>query len=218
MQPRSIYLSNLAVADLVLVSCLPFWAVNLYNDYHWPFGLFMCKVVNLGIKINAYCSIYFLVLVSIDRYIALVHAMSHGRMRRPKYAKLGCLLVWIFGLFLGSPVIIFRKVEYIAEYDVIDHWKKHLHLYKDNFQMKMNGYSWQFQSNGSRILSQLVPLSRSPVGQNITVGLKWDRLYTILCFSDLVHGYPVVSRSCRLCLKRKCLFICTTFSRKPVES
>lgn len=114
-----IYLSNLAVADLVLVSCLPFWAVNLYNDYHWPFGLFMCKVVNLGIKINAYCSIYFLVLVSIDRYIALVHAMSHGRMRRPKYAKLGCLLVWIFGLFLGSPVIIFRKVEYIAEYDVI---------------------------------------------------------------------------------------------------
>ncbi|KAK7877098.1 hypothetical protein WMY93_032178 [Mugilogobius chulae] len=43
----------------------------------------LCKAVNLGIKMNAYCSIYFLVLVSIDRYIALVHAMSHGRMRRP---------------------------------------------------------------------------------------------------------------------------------------
>ncbi|XP_072313835.1 B2 bradykinin receptor-like [Eucyclogobius newberryi] len=113
-----IYLSNLAASDLILVSCLPFWAVNIYNNFQWPFGLFLCKVVNLGIKMNAYCSIYFVVLVSIDRYIALVHAMSHGRMRRPKYAKISCLLVWLFGLVLGSPVVIFRKVEYIADYDV----------------------------------------------------------------------------------------------------
>uniref|UniRef100_A0A8C6UAZ7 B2 bradykinin receptor n=1 Tax=Neogobius melanostomus TaxID=47308 RepID=A0A8C6UAZ7_9GOBI len=113
-----IYLSNLAAADLLLVSCLPFWAVNIYNNFNWPFGLFMCKVVNLGIKMNYYCSIYSLVLVGIDRYIALVHAMSHGRMRRPKYAKLGCLLVWIFSLVLGSPLLIFRKLEYIAQYNV----------------------------------------------------------------------------------------------------
>ncbi|CAL1575966.1 unnamed protein product [Knipowitschia caucasica] len=113
-----IYLSNLAAADLILVSCLPFWAVNIYNNFEWPFGTFLCKIVNLGIKMNAYCSIYFLVLVSIDRYLALVHAMSHGRMRRPKYAKIGCLLVWLFGLVLGSPVLIFRKVQYIVDYDV----------------------------------------------------------------------------------------------------
>ncbi|XP_033844403.1 B2 bradykinin receptor [Periophthalmus magnuspinnatus] len=113
-----IYLSNLAAADLILVSCLPFWAINIYNNYQWPFGSFMCKVVNLGIKMNNLCSIYFLVLVSIDRYIALVHAMSYGRMRRPKYAKIGCLIVWIFGLILESPVLIFRKVEYIPDYDV----------------------------------------------------------------------------------------------------
>ncbi|XP_042244871.1 B2 bradykinin receptor-like [Thunnus albacares] len=113
-----IYLSNLAAADLVLVSCLPFWAVNIYNGFDWPFGQFLCKVVNLGIKMNAYCSIYFLVLVSIDRYVALVHTMSHGRMRRPKYAKLGCLLVWGFGLLLSVPALILRAVKYIPDYDV----------------------------------------------------------------------------------------------------
>ncbi|XP_035529243.1 B2 bradykinin receptor-like [Morone saxatilis] len=113
-----IYLSNLAAADIVLVSCLPFWAVNISNDFNWPFGLFLCKVVNLGIKMNAYCSIYFLVLVSIDRYVALVHTMSHGRMRRPKYAKLGCLLVWGFGLLLSSPTLIFREVKHFPEYGV----------------------------------------------------------------------------------------------------
>ncbi|XP_034714980.1 B2 bradykinin receptor-like [Etheostoma cragini] len=113
-----IYLSNLAAADLVLVSCLPFWAVYTSNGFDWPFGLFLCKVVNLGIKINAYSSIYFLVLVSIDRYVALVHTMSHGRMRRPKYAKLGCSLIWGFSLILSIPVLIFREVKYFPEYGV----------------------------------------------------------------------------------------------------
>ncbi|XP_028995958.1 B2 bradykinin receptor-like [Betta splendens] len=113
-----IYLSNLAAADLLLVSCLPFWAVNVFNDYNWPFGLFLCKVVNMGIKMNTYCSVYFLVLVSIDRYVALVHTMSHGRMRRPKYAKLGCLLMWGFGLLLTAPTLIFREVQHVVEYDV----------------------------------------------------------------------------------------------------
>ncbi|XP_019953543.1 B2 bradykinin receptor-like [Paralichthys olivaceus] len=113
-----IYLSNLAAADLVLLSCLPFWAVNVANNFNWPFGLFLCKFVNLGIKMNVYSSIYFLVLVSIDRYLALVHPLSHGRMRRPKYAKLGCLLMWGFGLFMSVPTIIFRKLKYFPEYDV----------------------------------------------------------------------------------------------------
>lgn len=113
-----IYLSNLAAADLVLVSCLPFWAVNILNDFNWPFGQFLCKVVNLGIKMNVYCSIYLLVLVSIDRYVALVHTMSYGRMRRPKYAKLGCLLVWGFGLLLSVPTLIFREVKHFPEYGV----------------------------------------------------------------------------------------------------
>ncbi|XP_073339888.1 B2 bradykinin receptor-like [Pagrus major] len=106
-----IYLSNLAVADLVLLACLPFWAVNLSNRYNWMFGRVLCRLVNLGINMNMYCSIYFLVLVSIDRYVALVHTMSHNRMRRPKYARLGCLVVWGFGLLMGVPTLIYRDVK-----------------------------------------------------------------------------------------------------------
>ncbi|XP_042356895.1 B2 bradykinin receptor-like [Plectropomus leopardus] len=113
-----IYLGNLAAADLVLVSCLPFWAVYISSGFNWSFGLFLCKVVNLGIKMNAYSSIYFLVLVSIDRYVALVRTMSHGRMRRPKYAKLGCVLVWVFGLLLSAPTLAFRTVDYLPDYRV----------------------------------------------------------------------------------------------------
>ncbi|CAL8273566.1 unnamed protein product [Merluccius merluccius] len=113
-----IYLSNLAAADLVLVSCLPFWAVNVAHGFDWPFEAFMCPLVILGIKINAYCSVYFMVLVSLDRYVALVHTMSHGMMRRPKWAKLGCGLVWGLGLALSVPTLVYRRSMYIAEYNV----------------------------------------------------------------------------------------------------
>ncbi|GLD73628.1 B2 bradykinin receptor-like isoform X1 [Lates japonicus] len=109
-----IYLSNLAAADLVLVSCLPFWAVYAARKFNWPFGGSLCKLVNLSINMNVYCSIYFLVLVSIDRYMALVHPLSHERLRRPKFAKLGCLLVWALGLLLSVPTLIYREVKYFS--------------------------------------------------------------------------------------------------------
>uniref|UniRef100_A0A4W6EK06 Bradykinin receptor B2 n=1 Tax=Lates calcarifer TaxID=8187 RepID=A0A4W6EK06_LATCA len=109
-----IYLSNLAAADLVLVSCLPFWAVYAAKKFNWPFGGSLCRLVNLSISMNVYCSIYFLVLVSIDRYMALVHPLSHERLRRPKSAKLGCLLVWALGLLLSVPTLIYREVKYFS--------------------------------------------------------------------------------------------------------
>ncbi|XP_071354855.1 B2 bradykinin receptor-like [Trachinotus anak] len=106
-----IYLSNLAAADLILVSCLPFWAVYAAKQFNWPFGAPMCQLITLSIVMNAHCSIYFLVLVSIDRYVALVHPLSHEKMRRPKYAKLGCLLVWVLGLLLSMPTLLYRETK-----------------------------------------------------------------------------------------------------------
>lgn len=113
-----VYLGNLAAADLLLVSCLPFWAINIANGFVWPFGSLMCRLVNTGIRMNMFCSIYLLVLVSGDRFVALVHAMSRGRMRRPRYAKLSCVAVWCLGLVLNIPTLHFRDTQHIPELNV----------------------------------------------------------------------------------------------------
>ncbi|KAK2891912.1 B2 bradykinin receptor-like isoform X2 [Channa argus] len=104
-----IYLSNLAAADLILMSVLPFWGINTLKGFNWPFGNALCKLVNISLNMNVYCNIYFLVMVSIDRFMALVQPLSHERIRRPKYAKLCCLLVWCFGLLLSIPVLVYRE-------------------------------------------------------------------------------------------------------------
>ncbi|XP_063353796.1 B2 bradykinin receptor-like [Pelmatolapia mariae] len=107
-----IYLSNLAGADLILVFCLPFWSDNIRSYYDWTFSESLCKVSSAVMSMNPFCSIYFLVMVSIDRYVALVHPLSHERICRPFYAKLGCLFVWVFGLVFALPIIIYRKLEF----------------------------------------------------------------------------------------------------------
>uniref|UniRef100_A0A4W4F658 B2 bradykinin receptor n=1 Tax=Electrophorus electricus TaxID=8005 RepID=A0A4W4F658_ELEEL len=113
-----IYLGNLAAADLLLMFSLPFWALNVANSFEWQFGSVMCRLVNMCASMNMYCSIYFLVLVSADRYVALVHTLSHGHIRRPWYAKLSCLAVWSLGVLLSIPTLNFRTVKHMSEYRV----------------------------------------------------------------------------------------------------
>ncbi|XP_053139321.1 B2 bradykinin receptor [Hemicordylus capensis] len=107
-----VYLANLATSDLFLLCGLPFWAVNIAHKFEWPFGLPLCKIVNTILQMNLYSSIYFLVMVSIDRYLALVKTMSLGRMRRPICAKWNCLVIWVCALLLCAPNIMFRSLKY----------------------------------------------------------------------------------------------------------
>ncbi|XP_059505415.1 B2 bradykinin receptor-like [Stegostoma tigrinum] len=110
-----LYLGNLAGADLLLLAGLPFWAVNIALHYKWPFGEFLCRYVNSVIYMNFYGSIYFLVMVSIDRYFALVKVLYHGRIRTLSCAKVNCFIIWMFSLLMSSPSIIFRRVIHVEE-------------------------------------------------------------------------------------------------------
>ncbi|KAL2789514.1 B2 bradykinin receptor [Daubentonia madagascariensis] len=106
-----IYLGNLAVADLILACGLPFWAITITNNFDWLFGEVLCRVVNTMIYMNLYSSICFLMLVSIDRYLALVKTMSMGRMRGVRWAKLYSLVIWGCTLLLSSPMLAFRTMK-----------------------------------------------------------------------------------------------------------
>lgn len=110
-----IFLSNLALADFVLLSGLPFWAMNILNEFNWPYGDALCKLVNSAIIVNFYTSTYTLVMISVDRYLALVKTMEAAWLRRTLYAKVICLLLWIWGLLFSTPAMFHRKVKFIEE-------------------------------------------------------------------------------------------------------
>lgn len=113
-----IYLANLAASDLVFVLGLPFWAENIWNQFHWPFGAALCRVVNGVIKANLFISIFLVVAISRDRYRALVHPMASRRQRRRRLAQVTCLLIWAVGGLLSVPTFLLRSVKVVPDLNV----------------------------------------------------------------------------------------------------
>ena len=89
----NIYILNLAIADELFMLGLPFLAVQ--NTLQtWPFGSFMCRLVMTVDSINQFTSIFCLTVMSIDRYLAVVHPIRSTRWRRPRVAKAVSAAVW----------------------------------------------------------------------------------------------------------------------------
>jgi len=65
----------LALTDLLFVSiCIPPTAVDYAVG--WPLGRVSCKLVQYFIHVSTYGSVYTLVLLSLDRYIAVVYPVK----------------------------------------------------------------------------------------------------------------------------------------------
>ncbi|KAI1902127.1 hypothetical protein AGOR_G00041510 [Albula goreensis] len=92
----NVFLLNLVISDLVFSLSLPFWAT--YHSSEWIFGKAACKLVGGFYFIGFYSSILFLTLMTFDRYLAVVHAVTAARRRRLVYALLSSVIVWVVSI------------------------------------------------------------------------------------------------------------------------
>ncbi|XP_039541159.1 somatostatin receptor type 5 isoform X1 [Pimephales promelas] len=106
----NIYILNLAVADELYILGLPFLTTQNVLSY-WPFGSFLCRVVMTADSLNQFTSIFCLTVMSIDRYLAVVHPIRSTRWRRPRVAKAVSAAVWAFSFVVVLPVVIFSDVQ-----------------------------------------------------------------------------------------------------------
>ncbi|CAL8310540.1 unnamed protein product [Arctogadus glacialis] len=106
----NIYILNLAIADELFMLGLPFLAAQ-NTLQSWTFGSFMCRLVMTVDSINQFTSIFCLTVMSIDRYLAVVHPVCSGRWRRPRVAKAVNVTVWALSFVVVLPVVIFANVQ-----------------------------------------------------------------------------------------------------------
>ncbi|XP_006891969.1 PREDICTED: c-X-C chemokine receptor type 2 [Elephantulus edwardii] len=104
-----VYLLNLAIADLLFALTLPIWAASKKSG--WTFGTPLCKVVSFLKEINFYSGILLLASISVDRYLAIVHA-TRTLIQKRHLVKFVCLGIWGLSLLLSLPIILFRKTIY----------------------------------------------------------------------------------------------------------
>ncbi|XP_035981655.1 C-C chemokine receptor type 3-like [Fundulus heteroclitus] len=102
----NILLVNLVVSSMIFMSSLPFVAVYMQLSY-WIFGLVMCKIVFSVHFLGFYSSAFFLTLLMMDRYFAIVHSMSALQRRSRCYAIISCTVVWLIsGLACIRPMLL----------------------------------------------------------------------------------------------------------------
>ncbi|KAJ8392591.1 hypothetical protein AAFF_G00074690 [Aldrovandia affinis] len=105
----NIYILNLAIADELFMLGLPFLAMQNALLY-WPFGSFMCRLVMTVDGINQFTSIFCLTVMSIDRYLAVVHPIRSSTWRKPRVAKVVNVTVWVVSFIVVLPVVVFADV------------------------------------------------------------------------------------------------------------
>lgn len=99
----NILILNLAVSDLLfVVFCVPFTAVD-YVAAVWPFGNSWCQTVQYLIVVTVNASTFTLVLMSLDRYLAVVHPIASREWRTERNTVLACALVWTVIVFASLP-------------------------------------------------------------------------------------------------------------------
>ncbi|ETE67293.1 Uracil nucleotide/cysteinyl leukotriene receptor, partial [Ophiophagus hannah] len=104
--PANVFLMHLAVADLSFVLILPTRLVYHFSGNHWPFGELPCRLTGFLFYLNMYASIYFLMCISIDRFLAIVHPVKSLKLRRSLYAHLTCAFLWVIVAVAMAPLLI----------------------------------------------------------------------------------------------------------------
>lgn len=101
-----IYLTHLAVADLLFGLTLPFWAVGI--QFGWIFGTVTCKLLSGLQETSQYSGVFLLACISVDRHLAIVKA-TRVKSSNGLVVKVTCAAVWLVATVLSIPTVLFKQ-------------------------------------------------------------------------------------------------------------
>ncbi|KAJ7408994.1 Galanin receptor type 1 [Willisornis vidua] len=160
----NIFILNLSIADFsFLLFCVPFQA-TIYSLPEWIFGAFFCKWVHYLAMATMLVSIFTLVAMSVDRYIAVVHAKRSPCIRSKRNAALGVAVIWLLSLLIAIPVA------------------QHQALVSGHQQAPNSSFCWEHWANGSTA-KQMYKIAILLVGYLLPLVL-------ITCCYAKVFGFP----------------------------
>nr|XP_006825746.1 PREDICTED: somatostatin receptor type 3-like [Saccoglossus kowalevskii] len=110
---HNIYIINLASADFLFLLGVLF--LNYFNTTkQWVFGSTICKLV-VGIDgMNMFTSIFTLTIMAVDRFVAVVYAVSSRNYRTESVARKICLGMWVLSATTALPLWILKRKCIIA--------------------------------------------------------------------------------------------------------
>lgn len=107
----NMFILNLAIADDLFTLVLP---INIAEHllHYWPFGEVLCKIILSIDHYNIFSSIYFLTVMSVDRFLVVLATVRSKRMpyRTYRAAKIVAMCVWVLVILIVMPFTIFASI------------------------------------------------------------------------------------------------------------
>uniref|UniRef100_A0A8C4NLM8 Complement C5a receptor 1 n=1 Tax=Eptatretus burgeri TaxID=7764 RepID=A0A8C4NLM8_EPTBU len=111
----TIFFLNLAIADFVLVMTLPASMAYILSGFVFPDDTIFCKIISFLLFTNMYASVFFLTVISVDRYFAVVYPVKALRYRSKHVASRTACAIWIFALLINIPAVHFRDGDSVKD-------------------------------------------------------------------------------------------------------
>ena len=127
-KPINILIVNMAMSDLLVpIFWIPLDIQGLYIN-SWliggPFGQALCKLVNFLPRVSIAVSIQSLVLIAVDRFVAVVFPLR-SPLISSKLCPFFILATWIIAMAVFSPALfVFNLVEYPGGSTCKPSWKE----------------------------------------------------------------------------------------------
>lgn len=109
----NIFIGNLAITDFFIgLFCIPIVLITDYLMSYWPFGLVLCKLTSFVQSVFVVCTVYTLIAMSVDRYLAIIHPLKPKLTHRNCYRLIVCL--WTFSIVFSSPTLFEMHIRHVC--------------------------------------------------------------------------------------------------------
>ncbi|XP_009945845.1 PREDICTED: C5a anaphylatoxin chemotactic receptor 1-like [Leptosomus discolor] len=109
---NGVWFLNLSVADLLCCLALPFLALPLAQDHHWPLGRFACKLLPSLTILNMFASVLLLMAISADRCALVTRPVWCQNHRTLALVRGACAAAWFLAGLLTLPSFVFRTTRF----------------------------------------------------------------------------------------------------------
>ncbi|RMC22935.1 hypothetical protein DUI87_00059 [Hirundo rustica rustica] len=100
---NGVWFSHLALADLLSCLALPFVALPLATDHHWPLGAVACKLLPSLTVLAMFAGVLVLTAISADRCALVTRPVWCHNRRTPALASAACAGAWALAALLTAP-------------------------------------------------------------------------------------------------------------------
>lgn len=114
--PSSIFMANLALADLLFVIWVPLKIAYHLNGNDWIYGESLCRVLVAFFYGNMYCSIAFIACISVQRCRAVLYPLDKSGGNRAAVAV--SVAIWLAVWLVTIPLYLYDQQVWVTNLEI----------------------------------------------------------------------------------------------------